>query len=152
MASCEICGKNYDNLNRAIVEGVMINVCNNCVKFGKVIPVRKPLIEPTRAIFVQSRGSVEEIVTDYADIVRKAREKKGLKQEELASNISEKESIIHKIETGSMKPSFIVARKLEQFLGIKLIEIIKEQKKVSLNLKDNSLTIGDLLDMKNRKV
>ena len=148
MGSCEVCGKNFDNLEKAIVEGVMINVCHDCSKFGKIIPVRKPLIGPRRIIPVQTKEVMEDIVTDYAEIIKKAREKKGLKQEELAKNIAEKESVISKVEGGSLKPSFILAKKLEQFFGIKLIEYLEEKKEVNLNLKDNGLTIGDLLKLK----
>ena len=152
MGNCEICGKRFDNLERAIVEGVLINVCHDCSKFGKVITIKKPLIEPERIISVQRREETEDIVDNYAELIKQAREKKGLKQEELAMNIAEKESIIHKIETRSLKPSFKLARKLEQFLGIKLIELQEEKKDLSLNLKNNGLTIGDLLRIKDRKV
>ncbi len=152
MGNCEICGKRFDNLEKAIVEGVLINVCHDCSKFGKVITIKKPLIEPERIISVQRKEETEDIVDNYAELIKQAREKKGLKQEELAMNIAEKESIIHKIETGSLKPSFKLARKLEQFLGIKLIELQEEKKDLSLNLKDNGLTIGDLLRIKNRKI
>ena len=108
MVGCEICGKNLENLEKAIVEGVMMNVCSGCAKFGKVIPVRKPLIEPRRVIPVQTKEVMEEIVTDYAELIKKGRERKGLKQEELAKDIAEKESVISKVESGSLKPSFIL--------------------------------------------
>ncbi|MBS3143530.1 TIGR00270 family protein [Candidatus Woesearchaeota archaeon] len=152
MGSCEICGRNFGNLEKAIVEGVIINVCHDCSKFGKILAIRKPLIEPQRVIPVKTKEINENIINDYAELVKKARERKGLKQEELAKNIAEKESVIHKVETGSMKPSFILAKKLEQYLGVKLIEFQEERKEVNLNLRDNGLTVGDLLKLKNRKV
>jgi len=152
MGSCEICGKRYESLDKAIVEGVIINVCSGCSRFGKVITIKKPSIEPEKIIQRKYKNIEEDVVEDYNGIIKKARERKGLKQEELALSISEKESIIHKIETGSLKPSFTLAKKLEQFLGIKLIELQEEKKDVSLNLKDSRLTIGDLLRVKNRKV
>lgn len=152
MGNCEICGRRFENLERAIVEGVIIDVCSNCSKFGKVITIKKPLIEPGKIIKTKDKEIEENIVENYPELIKKARERKGLKQEELALHIAEKESIIHKIETGSLKPSFTLAKKLEQFLGIRLIELQEEKKEVSLNLKDNDLTIGDLLKIKNRKV
>ena len=148
MVGCEICGKNFENLERAIVEGVMMGVCSNCAKFGKIIPVRKPLTGPKRIVPIQTKNVIEDIVTDYAELMKEAREKKGLKQEELAKSIAEKESVINKVENGSLKPSFVLARKLEQFLDIKLIEFLEEKKEINLNLKDNGLTIGDLLKIK----
>jgi putative transcription factor len=148
MGSCEICGKKFNNLSKAIVEGVMIDVCSECSKFGKVIPIRKPLIEPQRIIPVHTKEYVEGVVSNYAEVIKTAREKKGLKQEDLAKNIAEKESVIHKVETGGLRPSFILAKKLEQFLGIKLIEVTEEKKEINLNLKDSNLTIGDILKIK----
>ena len=152
MGGCEICGKNLDYLDKAIVEGVMMSVCSNCSKFGKVIPVRKPLIGPKRVIPIHTKELREDIIDNYSESIKKGREKRGLKQGELAKNIAEKESVISKIESGSLKPSFILARKLEQFLGIRLIESFEDKKEVNLNLKDDGLTIGDLLKIKYRKV
>ena len=151
MASCEICGKKFENLTKAIVEGVMVEVCSECSKYGKVVSVRKPLIEPRRVISVKTQTVYEDITEGYAYLVKNAREKKGLKQEELAKNIAEKESVIQKIESNSMKPTVQLAKKLEQFLGISLMEEIEEKKDVNLNLKDSGLTIGDLIKLKDRK-
>lgn len=44
----------------------------------------------------------------------------GLSQEELGMKINEKPSVIHHLETGSMKPSDALARKLEHYLKIQL--------------------------------
>ena len=151
MPSCEICGKKYDNLNRALVEGVIIDVCGNCGKFGKVFETKK-IAESQKKVFVRKSAPEESIVDNYNEIIKKAREKKGLKQEELAKEIAEKESIIHKIETGSLKPSVTLARKLEQFLNIKIIEIIEDKKEISFNSKDGEMTIGDLLKVQKRKI
>ena len=148
MSNCEICGKKLNNLSRAIIEGVMVDVCGDCSKYGKVISIRKPLMEPERIIPVKIKEISEDVVSNYSELIKKAREKKGLKQDDLAKNIAEKESTIHKIETGALKPSFNLARKLEQFLGIKLIGISEEKREINLNLKDNSLTIGDLIKIR----
>jgi putative transcription factor len=151
MGNCEICGKRFENLTKAVVEGVMVDVCNECSRYGKVVPVRKPLIEPKRVINVKTQSVYEDIIDDYSSVIKNAREKKGLKQEELAKNVAEKESVIHKIENNSMKPTIKLAKKLEQFLGINLTEEVEEKKDVNLNLKDSGLTIGDLLNLGNRK-
>ena len=48
-----------------------------------------------------------------------------------------------------MSPSVSIARKFEQFLRIKLISEHKEERiKKEINLKDEHLTIGDLLKLK----
>ena len=105
-------------------------------------------MEPERIIPVKIKEISEDVVSNYSELIKKAREKKGLKQDDLAKNIAEKESTIHKIETGALKPSFNLARKLELFLGIKLIGISEEKREINLNLKDNSLTIGDLIKIR----
>jgi len=151
MGNCEICGKRFDNLVKSIVEGVMVDVCSDCSKYGKVVPLRKPIIGPDRAINISTSDSYDDIIDDYSSVVKSAREQKNLKQEELAKNIAEKESVIQKIEGGYLKPPIKLAKKLEQFLGIKLIEVVEEKRDVSLNLKDSGLTIGDLVKLRDRK-
>ena len=153
MPSCEIFGKKYDYLSRAIVEDVMMEVCENCGKFGKVVSSGKSLINLTEKKVIMKHKPIEEsIAGNYHNIIKKAREDKGLKQEELAKSVAEKESIIHKIETGSLKPSIILAKKLEHFLNINLVELVEEKKEISFNLKDSEMTIGDMLKTKKRKI
>ena len=54
--------------------------------------------------------------------IRNKRDELGLKQEDFAKMLNEKESIIHKLETGEFKPSLKLAKKLEKKFGLKLIE------------------------------
>ena len=56
----------------------------------------------------------------FSTIIREARMKKGLTQDQLANQLNEKVTIIKKFETGSIKPDEILANKLQRFLGIKL--------------------------------
>jgi putative transcription factor len=65
-------------------------------------------------------------VPDYNAVVKKARERLGLTQEELGRRVGEKASVISKIETGRLRPSVMLARKLEHVLRIKLLESIEE--------------------------
>jgi putative transcription factor len=61
-----------------------------------------------------------ELAQDYDEIVRQAREKKGLSQAELASELNEKASLIRKIERADTLPSDDVQTKLERNLDIDL--------------------------------
>ena len=144
MPNCEICG-HFGNLKKAIVENTMLNVCDNCLKFGKVILIKEDKKE--NKVVKKIEEPLQIIVPNYNKLIKEAREKIGLKQSELALKLNEKESIIHKLETGNLKPPIALARKLEKFLNIKLIEIYEESYE-ALNLKDNALTIGDLLKLK----
>ncbi len=148
---CELCGKFNDNLIEAIVEGAVVSVCKSCSNFGHVILIEKPINQeiPKRKIVIEKEPEeFEIIVNNYAQEVKQAREKLDLKQEELAQKIAEKISVIHKIESGHLKPSLALAKKLEHFLNIKLIEKYKEEKTKTVDFTNSSLTIGDLIKFK----
>lgn len=63
---------------------------------------------------------MDQLVTDYDDRIRRAREEKGLSQSELANELNEKASLIRKIERSDTLPSDQVQSKLEKFLEINL--------------------------------
>ncbi len=89
-----------------------------------------------------------ELVDDYHEVVRTAREDRGWSQAELGMKIKEKESLVHRIETKSIRPSTKVAKKLEKTLNIKLFENVGDidvEQKVSLS---QGLTIGDIIKFK----
>jgi putative transcription factor len=138
---CEMCGKEGE-LFRSKVEGTILNVCQRCSGFGTVLGE----VNLVQKSAVYSSEPVEErVVQDYANIVKKAREIKGLKQEELGQRMAERESVISKVESGALRPSLKLARRFEKALGISLVE---EDKKIGFSGKIKSgagLTIGDLL-------
>jgi|SRR3989344_3539404 len=145
---CDLCGR-HDRLTEAIIEGSMLSVCGNCAGFGKIvaIPKNKEVRDvPRRKIAIERETEI--IVANYSKLVKEAREKLGLKHEELAKNIAEKESVIHRLESGLLQPPIDLARKLEQALKIRLVAVYKEAKEKAIDLSDSSLTIGDLLKMK----
>jgi len=150
--NCDMCGRESEGLIEAIVEGSMLNVCNECSKHGSVIrvlPAPKEISIEFKKERVSSGEPVEVIVEDYSNVVKTAREKMGFTQEQLAKDIGERESIIHQVESGKMKPNFKLAKKLNIYLKINLIEKVEkiDVKKESkdIDFKDETLTIGDLL-------
>jgi len=132
---CEMCN-NKEACCRALVEGAEIALCRNCSKFGKItkeikveLPAKKAKILGIAAPAVlpnKEKIVIESIVADFGAKIKKAREKFGLTQQEFALKISEKESIVHKLETELMEPNVDLARKLEKLLHIKLVEQIEE--------------------------
>lgn len=66
-------------------------------------------------------GEDLELVEDYNEVVRKARMSLGLTQDELAKQVGEKVTIIKKVESGELKPSISLARKLEKLLKVVLL-------------------------------
>jgi len=154
MAQCDLCGKETE-LVQAEIEGTEMSVCRACAQYGTIkethIPKhaksirkslhKKPAHEP-------ALEAVETIVHNYGQKIRKAREKLGLNQEDFAKKINEKESLLHKMETGSFEPSIPLARKLEKLLGIKLVEKTEEKEVTSQKKSSENFTIGDLIKKK----
>jgi len=65
---------------------------------------------------------MDQIVTDYDERIRDARESLGIAQEDLADTLNEKASVIRKLERGDIMPTDEVQEKLESELGISLTE------------------------------
>lgn len=150
MVICDMCGAEVDEFLDAIVEGVSMSVCEKCSKYGEVVAL-KPKIFSIKKIEKKEPEQTELIVDNYADLIRKGRERKGFRQAELAKAIGEKESVIHGVEAGHFKPGVILAKKLELVLGIDLVKSYQEVKEISkkrINLRDKSLTIGDVVRAK----
>ncbi|MCD6511876.1 MAG: TIGR00270 family protein [Thaumarchaeota archaeon] len=123
MPVCEICGANVKKLIKIEIDGAVFEVCPNCSKLGK--PVKARMAPPPRKARPR-RFELElpevELKPDYSYLVKRARERLGLTQEELGRRIGEKPSVISHIETGKLRPDDRLARKLERFLGIELFE------------------------------
>jgi putative transcription factor len=149
MSSCELCGKE-DELINAVIEGSMVSVCENCSKFGRTIPIKKPNTyyenRPDKKIRIRQSETVETIVDNYAQLIKQARESSNLKQKIVAKMVGIKESHLHKIESSHIKPSIQLAKKFQAIFKIKLIEIYKEAEQTrEINLSKTTLTIGDLI-------
>ena len=149
---CDLCGSE-EELFLAEIEGTKLNVCKNCSRFGKIIGKTKTegtqKIKRTEKIMAVPEKEIVQIITkDYSNLIKEKRESLGLKQKELAKKIAEKESVIHKVESGHVEPSISLARKLEKTLGIRLIEEEKVEKVTKEKTKDSGITIGDLFKSK----
>ncbi len=174
MVLCDLCGKDT-NLAKTVIEGAVLKVCANCAKYGRVLEEKKeffgeeqdikparhtiierdePVPEPLEEIFAP-KGSADGIYENYAIIVKIAREKAKLTQADLAKAIAGKENTIHHIETKQQPPSMKTAKKLEQFLHIKLLKKEPAPNTMhaleSVDFSETTLTIGDLLKIKQAK-
>ena len=90
-----------------------------------------------------------DVIPDFYKIVSRARQAHGWTQEEFASMIREKSSLISKIECGDMVPEDDVRKKLEHTLGIKLTERVLEPKLDTQDQKE--LTFGEIAVVKHKK-
>ncbi len=125
MASCEMCGRET-RLAKAKVEGTLLDVCEQCARFGEIVSMPRAMSrempQARQAAVPKRKEIVEMISSDYAQKIKAKREKFGLTQEEFAKKLNEKISVMQKLESGQMKPSIELARKLERALGIEIVE------------------------------
>jgi len=132
---CEVCGREIvGKPARSLVEGATLIVCRNCASLGKELPGFPDRPRPQRAVApgpgsrprppIESLPrSIEEsdLVDDYPRVVKQAREKMGLSQQELAFRAKEKLTVIQKIELEKMLPTMRLTRELEHILRVKLL-------------------------------
>ena len=141
---CELCGNSIQSPKNVIIDGSIFNVCLSCSKRGKPYEPN----QPSKKTFPQKNGYPSQVsqkkpikvyppkaipITDekilrpdFGKIIREARMKKGITQENVANQLSEKITLYKKIETGGIKPNDILSKKLERYLGIQLYENLVE--------------------------
>ncbi|MFH1181583.1 MAG: multiprotein bridging factor aMBF1 [Candidatus Woesearchaeota archaeon] len=147
MAPCEMCGK-QDELVRASIENVIMSVCSSCSKYGKVLGRERKFL-PEKKPKPQPKEILEEVIPEYAAVIKSAREKLGLTQLDLGKKIAEHESLLQHIESGKIKPTLDVAGKLEKFFRIKLVEV-KEDVIVPSKPGKGEITLGDMVKIRKR--
>lgn len=147
-------GKGY----RVTIEGVTLTVCEKC--YSRVM-ARKEELERRKRSQTSSKPRAPamrrraprhpslydqyEVVEDYAERIRRARQRLGWSQAALAQRVGERENTIKRIESGRLTPPLDLARKLERVLHIKLLEPVVDEPVVSEHRGDDfGLTLGDI--------
>jgi len=158
---CELCGKDTPRARTVSIEGSVLSVCMDCARFGSEVAgpirVRRPgnpvvaqrIERRTRRMTerdVYSAPATEELVEDFGERIRKAREARGWKQTDLGAKINERASVIAKLESRTMVPSDAMIPKLERTLGIRLREKV-EPVSVKKHTGPAPVTLGDLVRM-----
>ena len=144
MVQCEMCGTETGSPKTVKIEGAELDVCDDCADFGTEVKTEQSSTTSTK--YSTSSGSssssssggssgttgggggsrrdmfdeMDEVVQDYDDRIRTAREAENLTQEDLADQLNEKASLIRKLERGDVLPSDTIQRKLERALDIDL--------------------------------
>jgi putative transcription factor len=156
---CEVCGEHITKGFKVKLEGGVVTACLKCSELGEVVKKisgkktsKKPAGVVRKMEVDFDVDGTEELVEDYAVKIRKAREKEGLKQEELARMINEPSSLIHRIESGRIQPSPMVARKIQKKLNLRLLVPHTEANKVRPQSVDSKpLTLGDMVVVKKKR-
>jgi putative transcription factor len=89
-------------------------------------------------------------VENFAALVRKAREQRGLSHKEVARQLNERESIIAKLETGKMSPTNNLARKMERLFKLTLLEEA-ESLDMYPSKSSSTSTLGDVVEVRKKK-
>ncbi len=164
---CEVCGRRIIGPPfKANIEGAKMLVCGECAKLGSIVWEAKteprlkkvarrmpaPMLPPKKQPPI-SVASTLELVDGFGAKVRAAREKLGLNHQELGKRISEKVSVLRKIESGKMTPDNLLTEKLEHALRLKLLVPVSEPKvpAKALASRPASPTLGDILKVTKEK-
>lgn len=144
-----------------MVSGTTMNLGTCCSKYGE--PLDGPAKAGSQAAVTQnlerrqnrmtSRNVYQEetwdLIEGFGPAIRKAREKKRMTHEQLGSKVSARVPQLHKIESGHLRPSDDLAKRLERELGISLLEKVEGGPAQSISgMKQGGskgLTIGDLI-------
>lgn len=124
--SCDICGRTPIRA-QILIEGAKLLACASCMKSGKILHMFRDVepgapLRPAPRKLPENAATEEEIVENWGEIIRKARQKRSITIEELASRISERVNYMHAIESGRIMPTLETAKKIEKELKITLVE------------------------------
>ena len=171
--TCDVCGAPIEGEPVIVeIDGAVLTLCQRCArKYTNVKGVRvikgpsqvQAVQQPMTVVRYESRRGVTyrvsrprvnvdryEVVENYAELIKEARESLGMSRDVLAKVIGVKESVLKRIEDGQLIPDVELARKLEKALGISLLRESEEvgtevQKPVS-----KSLTLGDVVTLREK--
>ncbi|MFA5049421.1 MAG: multiprotein-bridging factor 1 family protein [Candidatus Micrarchaeia archaeon] len=123
--SCEVCG-NREAKFIILIQGAKLTACPVCAREGKILFALTDFQESQELVsFARPPRDLREEeapVENFGKIMREARNKKGIKIDELAMQINEKASYLEHIERESTTPPLKVLKKIEKSLEIKLVE------------------------------
>ena len=162
MANCEMCGAG-GKLEPVIVEGVQMLACPNCVKFGKLVnetpQAQSRNYVPGMRMPSKPVVSAEFVVANAGDIIKAARERRGMRKVDLARMLNIRESVVHQLEGGNTHQMLDVVKRFETALNLKLVgkQSADESENVVVSKVNDEkssskvLTIGDLLSAAMKK-
>ena len=168
---CEVCGEPiFGRGIKVLIDGAELVVCGRCASRATVVKAPKPVpfTQPTKSAPSSPRPRTQpqtrripsaptvpegvELVDDYGQVVRKARQAMQLSQEDLCRKIAEKVSVLQKIESGRFVPDDALAKKLEYSLKIQLRQpSAKVPPAEEKFIRPMELTLGDVAVMQKKR-
>ncbi len=123
MEECELCGRKISTAYIIEVGAAHLRVCQKCAEGKKVVAIEKAEKEASimqKPVHKQNDAEMPELIENYGNAIRNARNRMQLPLKVLAEMINEKESLLLRIEENKAMPSLELAKKLEKALHIKL--------------------------------
>jgi len=164
---CEICGNPVFGKGYHVnVDGAELLVCKACSTVRASPQKLRPMTNqpPSRVIAAKSGPSVprhrpsqptmpegRELIPNYGEVIRKAREAMRLSQEDLGRKIAEKTSVLQKLESGRLVPPEALVEKLQRTLKIKLLLATTDASVDEKPPKPDELTLGDIAIVRTRQ-
>ncbi len=156
MPNCEMCGRGVGVLKRAKIEGAVLDVCDGCAVKGEII--RTPYaagrgfqrsVQPAREKVVVEY----EVVSGFGKVIHNARKRREWDVKKLSLVLHAKESLMHKIEAGKIKPDLSFAQRIEHALGVKIVEKVEEDEDdgKSAGSGRGGMTLADFVKVKKVK-
>ena len=167
---CEVCGiEILGTPQRKVIEGAKLTVCYKCAGFGSAEWGNKPTVTtfPGKPVVTSTprpraastrpprRNDVEsieqmEFIEDYGVQIRKARQRLGLSEKDLAMKMQEKETVVKKLEKEDLVPDAKLIQKLKVHLGLDVIEKTDKQqaKTTTIAKAPSTRTFGDMIPVK----
>lgn len=149
MPSCQLCGKDTDELVKTRIEGAKMKVCDSCSDMGEKIQTKQKKTKKKKKKKTRKRPRKTKVLANnYGEKVKKARENRKQSVEELADELNEKASLIKKIEREEFKPDKSLAGKLEKEFDINLYVNPEVSDHEIETGDDRKATLGDVADVK----
>lgn len=169
--TCEMCGTEiYGRTIEIKIEGAVLAVCGSCAKHGKRVNSRpKKITGPTAQVRAVSKpksptprttsstpyrgsmgGGTGELVSDYTERIRLARQKMKLTQKEVSIQTKISTAVLQSIEIGKVRPTDDLRKRIEKFFNIKLTEEVVRPSAQEMKKGTHIQTLGDIVVIKKK--
>ena len=137
---CDLCGERAAKFTMK-TEGSEILVCDRCR--GSDAKLLAPQFNPR---INKKTIQDKELVTNFGELINKARKENELGRGGLAYKLGIKESVLARIESGKLEPDESLRKKLENELKIELTEF--PEFKPSAPKPTKKKTLGDIVELR----
>lgn len=155
---CEMCGNKAEEFYEAEIEEAKLIVCPACANFGRVlrrVTTQKETMKAVAAIAKHGPAAPFtpagelDVAEGYGRKIAQARDKAGIRRDELAYSLNEPESQLKRIEDEKSVPSAALLAKLEKALNIRLTEEVEAHRLAAPRPKKTGpLTLADIAEIK----